>query len=185
MRIIVLNLHYKQKTPKHIKAMALELVYLSALSGEKCSFYAVLVDHCAQTEFENFIQEHQAQFYSEVKEIIQRLHQMGKTTGALHPFFKKEGNRVYVQRYGHTVCALYDEERKFLRLYCVRLSEKTVILGGGGPKSKLIRRWQEDEHLSSHVHQMMLVGEILLLRLENNDVNLSPTGILSGDLTIH
>ena len=68
--------------------MALELVYLSALSGEKCSFYGVLVDHCAQTEFEKFIQEHQAQFYSEVKEIIQRLHQMGKTTGALHPFFK-------------------------------------------------------------------------------------------------
>lgn len=90
MRIIVLNLHYKQKTPKHIKAMALELVYLSALSGEKCSFYAVLVDHCAQTEFENFIQEHQAQFYSEVKEIIQRLHQMGKTTGALHPFSKRK-----------------------------------------------------------------------------------------------
>jgi len=165
--------------------MVIEMVYLPALSGEKCSFYGLLIDHSAQTNFENFIQEHQTPFYSEVKEIIQRLHQMGKTTGALHPFFKKEGNHAYVQRYGHTVCALYDEERKFLRLYCVRLSEKTVILGGGGPKSKLIRRWQEDEHLSFHVHQMMHVGEILFLRLENNAINLSPTGILSGDLIIH
>lgn len=45
-------------------------------------------------------------------------------------------------------CCLYDEPDTELRLFCIRFeNEKIVILGGGGPKPKIIRAWQDSPKL--------------------------------------
>ena len=50
-------------------------------------------------------------------------------------------------RPGDQVCALYDEDEKKLRLYCIRLGAQILILGGGGHKPSDTRALQETPKL--------------------------------------
>ena len=62
--------------------------------------------------------------------------------GALERFFRHEG------KMSDNVKALAIDSRK-LRLYCLRISDKIIILGNGGVKTT--RTYQENEKLSGYV----------------------------------
>ncbi len=140
------------------------------LSGSKATIYSVLEirsDGRRSMIFERFITDHQEGYQSEVMDVLRRLQSIGKKTGALPIFFKmNEGLET-----DDMVCALFDVPDKHLRLYCIRVSEKILILGGGGPKTT--RTWQEDPVLRKAVHRMMEISVRLRTKINNGDLTLS------------
>lgn len=80
--------------------------------------------------------------------------------GALERFFRNEGritDRV-------TAIPLYIVPRNqskhgTLRLYCIRISDKLLIVGGGG--LKMTRTPQEDKVLSNHIKTLQSIDRVL------------------------
>lgn len=124
--------------------MKFRLVKLESLSGDKASIYSLYQEDINKTLFENFLLENKKTHLSEVSEITNRLHIIGNTTGARDQYFKlKEGNP------SDGVCALYDNNKKKLRLYAVKFGTALIVLGGGGLKPKDTRALQETEKLKT------------------------------------
>jgi hypothetical protein len=81
-------------------------------------------------------------------------------TGARATFFKEfEGSP------GDGVCALYDMPGKQLRLYCIKFGMTAIILGGGGPKGKEVRSWQDDPVLKKVATRIMAYADHIGRRL--------------------
>jgi hypothetical protein len=60
-----------------------------------------------------------------------------------------------------------------------------IVLGGGGPKSKEIRAWQEDEKLESEVRFIMQIATLIFKKMQSGDIHFSTDGKqLEGDLII-
>ena len=126
---------------------------------------------------DNFISNYRLEYLQEVLDIGRRLKSIGNVTGCTVNFFKEdEGLEV-----DDMVCALYDVPAKFLRLYCIRLNDKIVIVGNGGPKKT--RTWQEDRVLSKETTAMMHASKIIRTKLANGELKISKTQLrLDGDL---
>lgn len=60
--------------------------------------------------------------------------------------------------------------RRTLRLYCIRISDELLILGGGGEKSTLT--YQEDPILNEKVQTLQKIDKVLS-ELENNGMDLN------------
>jgi hypothetical protein len=128
---------------------------------------------------DGFISNYKTGYLQEVLDIGRRLRSIGNVTGCTVNFFKVDEGLHANDR----VCALYDIPAKCLRLYCIRLTDKIVIVGSGGPKAT--RTWQEDPVLRREVHAMMHVSEIVRAKLINGDIRISGIGLrLEGDLFI-
>jgi len=145
--------------------MRFEIVELGELSGQKATIYSLLIDGNNSTLFDHFIEENDKQFPTEIDTIFETLQKIGNKFGAARHFFKENEGKL-----GDLVCALYDHPNSHLRLYCIRLGNAVIILGGGGHKPKSIRTLQEDPTLtqanyllrkfSALLYQKMLDGEI-------------------------
>ena len=72
--------------------------------------------------------------------------------GALERFFRPEG------KYSDRVCAL-PVLRSKLRLYCVRLSDKILVLGNGGIKKT--EKYEEDDELRGYVLSLQTFDKLL------------------------
>lgn len=166
-----MKFYYLANTKTPVKS---KLVHIPGLSGLKATVYTVLEiqpDGSKQALFGRFLEAYQTAYQPEVTDVLRRLTSIGKQTGALHTFFKMdEGLEV-----NDMVCALFDIPDKYLRLYCIRISEKIIIIGSGGPKTT--RTWQEDPLLSREVHKMMEVSARLRMKLNNGDFSLSADGL--------
>jgi hypothetical protein len=93
--------------------------------------------------FDKFLNENYFSFKSELTDIVLRLKIIGNKTGARETYFKlAEGNL------GDGLCALYDNPKRNLRLYCIRYGSSLIIVGSGGHKPKKTRRLQDDPLLS-------------------------------------
>ena len=166
-----------------INKLKSKLVNLKTLSGEKSTIYTVLEiqsDGSRSALFDRFIEDFRDAYQPELTDVLRRLISIGKQTGALVTFFKMdEGLEA-----DDMVCALFDIPYKYLRLYCIRVSEKIVIVGSGGPKQT--RTWQEDPLLSKEVHRMMEISARLRLKLNNGAFSLSADGlhIVGGKLIL-
>lgn len=156
--------------------MNYEIVEMTALSGKMAKVYSIIPEGEETTLFEQFIETHQAAFRAEIKEILSRLKQIGQTTGAREGFFKHEGNRTFVRQHGKFVWALYDDEAKNLRLYCIRFGTVAIILGGGGYKAKSVIKWQEDENLTFEVERIMAYAISISKQLKSGDLYWSADG---------
>ena len=93
--------------------------------------------------------------------------------GAKEYYFRPEGKMI------DRVCALplYTAPRRHkengtLRLYCIRISDKLLILGGGGEKKT--QTYDEDELLSAKVRTLQNIDNALR-KLEKNGINLYQT----------
>jgi len=154
-----------------------EIVEMQQFSGSQSKVYSILPDDgTEQTLFEQFVDENVTEFRSEIKEILRRLKQIGHSTGARESFFKHEGDKAFVGKYGRCVWALYDDEERKLRLYCVRFANVAIILGGGGYKDKAVIKWQDDEKLSQEVRKVMTYAECIFKQLEDRDLYWSKDG---------
>ncbi|TVR81955.1 MAG: hypothetical protein EA412_02295 [Chitinophagaceae bacterium] len=139
-------------------------------SGSEAKVYSIIPEGEDETLFEKFVGENKADFKDELKEILKRLIQIGHTTGARESFFKHEGDKEFVRKYGKYVWALYDDEERKLRLYCIRLASVAIILGGGGYKDKSVIKWQDDKNLSEEVRKIMAYAESILKQLDDGDI---------------
>ena len=156
--------------------MNYEIVELEQFSGRKAKVYSIIPEAEKETLFEKFIDEHIENFKDEIADIIKKLIQIGQHTGARECFFKHEGDSRFVRNYGKFVWALYDEDVKNLRLYCIRFSNVAIILGGGGHKDKSIRKWQDNEKLSEEVRKIMAYAESISKQLSEGKIKWSNDG---------
>lgn len=121
---------------------------------------------------EQFIERYKTDFMPELLDISRRLKSLGNVTGCLPTFFKEDEGLDP----DDLVCALFDIPDRHLRLYCIRLTENIVIIGDGGPKTT--RTWQEDPHLTKTVSDMMGISAIVRAKLQNQEIYISPSGLL-------
>jgi len=155
------------------------LVYLTKLSGDKASIYSILTEDRKGTFLDHFIEESKTGFTGDLISIMGRLRSMGNTVGAIESFFKLDEGLEW----DDLVCAVYDIPDKHLRLYCIRLNEKIVIVGNGGPKE--VRTWQEDPKLKREVYEMMHYSKIIRTKLKDETLRISANGLrFEGDLML-
>lgn len=111
--------------------------------AKNCTLYTIQFLSDDDSEFEKFYAKFKdALEYNEDFERL--LNILGRIAdfGALERFFRPEG------KMSDRVCALPVLKSK-LRLYCLRLSDKILILGNGGVKST--RTYDEDNTLKGYV----------------------------------
>ncbi|KPM46587.1 hypothetical protein [Jiulongibacter sediminis] len=158
--------------------MKWKLVMLEEYSGNHASVYSVILNEENGTLYENFIEENLTSFKSEIQDIHKRLVTIGTKTGAREGFFKR-----YEGKPGDGVCALFDKPNSKLRLYCIRIGNDIVILGGGGPKSKKIKALQEDKKLTKENAIIKKVSAQLTELIKQKDIRYSTDGLkLEGQL---
>ena len=103
---------------------------------------------------------------SELSTILLRLTVIGKKTGARETFFKMEEGDL-----GDGVCALYDDPKKNLRLYCIRYGTSLIIIGSGGPKAKTIRALQQDPKLKKENLIMRDISKLIKEKMEDKTIS--------------
>ncbi|MCA0428317.1 MAG: hypothetical protein LCH37_12865 [Bacteroidetes bacterium] len=132
--------------------------------------YSILPEGEEETLFEKFVAEYHAEFKEELSDILKRLMQIGHNTGAREIFFKHEGDHQFLRKFGKQVWALYDEDDRNLRLYCIRFASVALILGGGGFKTKSVKKWQEDEKLAQEVRLITAYAEHIFSQLASGEL---------------
>jgi len=143
---------------------------MEPFSGSEAKVYSIIPEGEEETLFNKFVDENAVAYKEEVKDILKRLMQIGHTTGARESFFKHEGDKEFLRKFGNYVWALYDDNEKKLRLYCIRFANVAIILGGGGYKDKSVRKWQDDKKLSEEVRKVMAYAESILKQLDDGDL---------------
>lgn len=140
--------------------MVYEIVNLDDYSGSQATLYSIIPEGETETLFDKFVDENLDKYREEIEEILETLYQIGNKRGARVSYFKtNEGN------YGDNVCALFDEPERNLRIYCIRYGMDVVILGNGGFKSKEIKSWQEDEHLTKVATEVIEYAKDITYRI--------------------
>lgn len=129
----------------------LELVLINEGSG--CTVYSIQFTSQDESEFQNFYSKfvNDSQFNDDLQKIVGFINRIADK-GALERMFRYEG------KYNGSVVALPTISTK-LRLYCLRLSDKILILGNGGVKNT--RTYQEDDYLRGHVLTLQKLEDIL------------------------
>ena len=157
--------------------MEFELVKLTKYSNNEVSIYTLLNTDTGISLFQSFIQENSEDFPDEVKDIAKRILSF-KKVGAREIFFKVNEGKP-----GDGVCALYDDEKSNLRLYCIRYGTVLVILGSGGHKPKTTRRLQETKKLKDENQLMRNLSSEIEKRRRNGDIEFSKDFLdIEGDL---
>jgi len=157
--------------------MKFEIVELEGFSGNSAKIYSVIIDGEEDTLFEDFISSHEGNYEKEVDDIVNRVMLIGNKHGARAQYFKE-----YEGIPGDGMCALYDMDESNLRLYCLRYGTLTVVLGGGGPKGKDIRAWQEDGDLNYFANMLIEISCRITKRIKDKEIKLSNNGELDGNL---
>lgn len=145
--------------------MKFELVELSRLSGKKATIYSLLINDDELTLFDRFIEENDEQFSEEIDSIFDTIYKMGHKYGAARQFFKENEGKL-----GDLICALYDTPNSNLRLYCIRLGNAVIILGGGGHKPKSVRAFQEVKSLQEANYLLRKFSELLRQKMIDGDL---------------
>ena len=157
--------------------MEFELVKLAGFSNDEVSVYTLLNCDTGISLFQSFIQENQHEFPDEVKDIAKRILSF-KEVGARENYFKINEGKP-----GDVVCALYDDEKSNLRLYCIRYGTVLVVLGSGGHKPKTTRRLQETKKLEDENQIMRNLSAEIEKRRRNGDLSFSKDFLeIDGDL---
>lgn len=130
-----------------------EVELLLVGSGDNCTVYTIRFLSDNASEFQKFLSKFResAEFSSEYQAIIRFVEQI-LTNGALERYFRREG------RMNDSVAAL-PVLRSRLRLYCLRLTDKILILGNGDVKTS--RTYEQDKKLQSYVLDLQRFERIL------------------------
>lgn len=120
---------------------------------DKCTIYTIQFSEEAETEYERFYSKfiEDAQLNKDLLRIVQILDKIADE-GALERFFRPEG------KMRDSVVAL-PVLRSKLRLYCLRLSDRILVLGNGGVKNS--RTYEEDDSLRGYVLTLQKFEELL------------------------
>lgn len=139
--------------------------------NENVSLYSICFDGDELSEFEKFLTtfKDNATLNRDFQIILLALAKIIER-GALERFFRIEG------RMNDQVCALSIDSKR-LRLYCLRISDKILIVGNGGEKTT--RTYQEDELLSGYVMDLQKFEELLTIAQKNGNITIE-NNIITG-----
>ena len=118
-----------------------ELLLVNNADG--CTIYTIQFLSESDSEFERFYARFKddAEYNPDLMRIVALINKIADI-GALERYFRPEG------KLKDGVCALPVLQSK-LRLYCLRLSDKILVLGNGGVKKT--RTYNEDDMLKGYV----------------------------------
>ena len=130
-------------------------------TGEKVSLYSRRFEREEYTEFEKYLLTYKDQYAQDVQILIRRI-DIIKENGAEDRFFRYEGSKR------DRVMALPSHlDTSNLRLYCLNISHKILILGNGGIKKT--QTYQEDVNLHRAVRNLQKI-DIIIKKLENRRI---------------
>jgi hypothetical protein len=138
--------------------------------SDKASLYTISFIGETETEFGKFISKYknEVKLNKDYQLILAALVRILKN-GALERYFRPEG------KMNDGVCALPIDCGK-LRLYCLRLTDKILILGNGGKKST--KTYNEDLELSGYVLTLQKFEALIKLGLKNKAIEIEETQII-------
>lgn len=144
-----------------------ELVLLD--QNENCTVYTIQFLNDDLSEFEKFISKIRADAtldndYRAIARFIDQILDFG----ALERYFRPEG------KLKDSVVALPTIKSR-LRLYCLRLSDKILILGNGGEKKT--RTYDEDDCLKGYVVTLQRFEELLKAGVREGSVSITESEI--------
>lgn len=146
---MLLSLHHQSKTINMSKEVKLKTIE----QNDNVGLYSICFNGSDKSEFENFLEtfRENGKYNREFNIILLSLSKIIEK-GALERLFRPEG------KMSDDVCALSIDTHS-LRLYCLRMSDKILILGNGGVKST--KTYQEDKGLNGYVVDLQLFDKAL------------------------
>lgn len=142
--------------------------------GENCTIYTLQFLREKESEFEKFVSKFidSAEYNEDYTRIAAFVGRIART-GALERYFRPEGKIT------DSVVALPVTSSK-LRLYCLRLSDKILILGNGGVKST--RTYEEDSTLKGYVMTLQKFETLLKQGVDDGNVSITETTIETDNI---
>ena len=142
--------------------------------GENCTIYPLQFLRDVESEFEKFVAKFRddadySEDFSRIAAFIKRI----AMTGALERYFRPEG------KINDSVVALPVTSSK-LRLYCLRLSDRILILGNGGVKTS--QRYEDDTLLNGYVITLQKFEKLLRQEVANGKVNITESTIETDNI---
>lgn len=156
---------YLQKKFIMSKTVKLELVD----SNDKVSLFTIVFDNDNLSEFGKFMAKFRdngklRHDYQVILIALQKILEMG----VQERYFRPEG------KFSDNICALPINTGK-LRLYCLRLSDKILIIGNGG--EKITRTYEENEELNGYVIDLQKFESILKDAIKQGIISIEETVI--------
>lgn len=177
-------LTYKKILPEIVKQLTrvnfsnfarfvLRIIYLIQ-DGENCTIYTLQFLRDVESEFEKFVTKFRedAEYSEDFSRIAAFIKRIAKT-GALERYFRPEG------KMNDSVVALPVTSSK-LRLYCLRLSDKILVLGNGGVKAS--QRYEDDTLLNGYVMTLQKFEKLLRQEVANGNVNITESTIETDNI---
>ncbi|MDE6391027.1 MAG: hypothetical protein K2L26_06400, partial [Duncaniella sp.] len=136
-----------------------------------CTVYTIQFLSDEQSEFEKFI----AKFRNDAKlnpdfQAIMRFVEQILANGALERYFRREG------KMSDSVAALPVLKSK-LRLYCLRLTDKILVIGNGDVKNS--RTYEEDNTLQGYVMDLQKFEQLLKQEMRAGNVRITEDKIIT------
>lgn len=140
-------------------------------SSDSCTVYTIQFLSDEQTEFEKFIAKfrNDAELNSDFQAIMRFVEQI-LANGALERFFRREG------KMNDSVAAL-PVLKSQLRLYCLRLTDKILVIGNGDVKNS--RTYQEDNTLQGYVMDLQKFERLLKQEVRAGNVRITENEIIT------
>lgn len=148
--------------------------------NEKVNLYSICFNNESKTEFEKFLIEYkESKGHKPDFEIIITWINKISEQGALERYFKPESKMK------DGVCAIpipLPNKRSLLRLYCLRLSDQILIIGGGGVKKE--KTYNKVCKLKKCVDILSDLDFFIKKKIKEGKLNINGK-ILTGDLTFY
>lgn len=109
----------------------IELVKLDEFDTTAGHIYSITLDGSDKTLYDLFLEKNYMCFRHELQEIVYKLKIMSSQTGFIDSFFKLNERKT-----ANKLCVITDFKGK-LKLYCIRIDDILLILGGDENQSKL------------------------------------------------
>ncbi len=148
-----------------------EVELLLVTSSDSCTVYTIQFLSDEQSEFEKFIFKfrNDAELNPDFQAIMRFVEQI-LTNGALERFFRREG------KMSDSVAALPVLKSK-LRLYCLRLTDKILVIGNGDVKDS--RTYQENNTLQGYVMDLQKFERLLKQEVHAGNVRITENKIIT------
>lgn len=117
--------------------------------GKKAKIYSIQYDGEENHEFHKFVTNPEVCSHPDFQALRKKIKELYDKRGLLQQYFRSEDEKCL-----HSEICRIDYGVGYLRIYCIRWSDKMLILGGGGIKPDDIRFWQESTELSAEVRKI-------------------------------
>lgn len=142
---------------------------------EKVNIYSVRLDGESQTEYEKFIVQHKDLYKKDLGTLAYRIQKITED-GVFERHFRYEG------KFKDRVSAIPSNlDLSQLRVYCICVNEKILILGNGGLKKS--RTYNENPILCSFVNSMQAIDKQIKLKEGSGKITIEGKNIY-GELFI-